>query len=361
MYRQPPLHTMTVPSYKPTKEIVLLALLVLVALQVLQGTSKGGSNSAFNTAWGYSMSPEQPCALAPSNETNASFSPVPQIHTLQPPSESSGKSRNLVVFTALGTVSAIGTVHHNLLSHFLDWDCIVFMHAEESAISSTEPRLVEIANHCSIVRLPGMMWSHFLLTLTPELTRGYQHVAVVLDDLFAPSQGENYVNVTSLLQSMQDHNLSSISPAIKGSVWTSTQPRRKRCLWKVHHTETFLQIFTVPLFQCWRSFMKYSNPQGFCLDLCLEQQLCPTIADNAMAVDSSQVAYHLGRQYMVNRYVPKSNLVGTNLSYGMRRDFPKGDYEIFEICTEHNCPSPSNESQIQNPEVMVCVPPPQKP
>jgi hypothetical protein len=341
---------MTVPSSKPPKEIVLLALIALV---VLQGTSKGDSNSDFNTAWGYGMSPAQPCALVPSNETNTSIVPEPQIQSLQIPSESSRKRRNLVVFTALGTVSAIGTVHHNLHSHFLDWDCIVFMHAEESYISSTEPRLVEIANHCSIVRLPGMMWSHFLLTLTPELTSGYQHVAVVLDDLFAPSQGENYVNVTDLLQSMQDHNISSISPAIKGSVWTSTQPRRKRCLWKVHHTETFLQIFTVPLFQCWRSFMTYSNPQGFCLDLCLEQQLCPAVAANAMAVDTRQVAYHLGRQYMVNRYVPASNLVGTNLSYGMRRDLPKGDYEIIDICTEHNCPT--NASQIEKSEVMVCV------
>lgn len=211
--------------------------------------------------------------------------------------------RNLVAFTALGLDSAIGTVHFNVLHHFPDWDCIVFIHS--AGLKTNETKMQEVSQHCTLVRLPGNMWTHFLLTLTPELTLGYDHIAVVLDDVFAPTEGNLPVSVPRLLRQMQEYNLSTISPAIKGSAWSATKPKGKKCLFRSHLVETFFQIFRRDLFQCLRSNMEYSNPQATCLDLCLERKLCPGIANNTMAVDSSMTAYHLGREceYLMNTLV----------------------------------------------------------
>ena len=262
------------------------------------------------------------------------------------------QSRNLVAFTALGSGAAIAMVHYNVFAHFLDWDCIIFVHANEIAVPSKEARMQEIARRCSIVRLPGVFWTHFLMTLTPELTRNYQHIAIVLDDVLAPTHGDSPVNVSKLLQTMQEHNLSSISPSIKGAFWKATQPQPRRCLWQTQHIETFFQIFSRELFQCWRSYMEYSNPQGFCLDLCLDQQLCPSLS--RLAVDSNMTAYHLGRQKNLTSFVPESALVGTNLSSGMHRRVPKKVVmEGWGMCGTYNCPKV--EKEVATPKIMECA------
>jgi hypothetical protein len=261
--------------------------------------------------------------------------------------------RNLVLFVALGTATAIPTVHYNLMGHFAphkNWDCILYVHKDEKIIPSSDARMKEISERCSVVRLPGLMWSHFLLTLTPELTRHFRHVAVILDDVFAPTDGTSSISVPHLLTLMKQYNLSTISPAIKGAYWSQTKPRQRPCLFQVHHLETFFQIMTRPLFDCWRSHMHYTNPQAFCLDLCLEKQLCPFYGK--FAVDANMTAYHLGRQYMLHKFVPEEVLKGANLSYGMRRDLPKGLEDEWRVCHEYKCPT--NESQIPTSIPLVC-------
>jgi hypothetical protein len=92
---------------------------------------------------------------------------------------------------------------------------------------------------------------------------------------------------------MQHYNLSSISPSIKGAVWYSTKPRFKKqhhCLWRTPTIETFVQIFDRVTFDCWRNQLEYSNPLAVCVDLCLTT-LCPS---TRLAVDSRQIAYHMG-------------------------------------------------------------------
>ena len=64
----------------------------------------------------------------------------------------------------------------------------------------------EIGRRCSIVRLPGAFSTHFLMTLTPDLTRNYKHMAIVLDDALAPTHGDSPVNASKLLQKMQEHS-----------------------------------------------------------------------------------------------------------------------------------------------------------
>lgn len=254
------------------------------------------------------------------------------------------EGKNLVAFVALGAKSSIATVHHNVHAHFLGWDCIVFVHTDESEISPNNPLVKEIRSKCSIVRLPGLYWIHFLMTLTPELAQHYEYIAIVLDDLFAPVRGDTAVNTSKLLQQMQQFNLSSISPSIKGAAWPSTKPREP-CLWHVHHIETFFQIFSRDLFVCWHSFMDFSNHQGWCLDVCLEQRLCPSISK--LAVDATMVAYHLGQQERVRDFVPESALGGVNLTDVAYRTRVRGD---MKFCKKMNC----SRFWISDPEPLQC-------
>ncbi|KAI2505638.1 hypothetical protein MHU86_8786 [Fragilaria crotonensis] len=265
----------------------------------------------------------------------------PPITELKP---AASEGKNLVAFVALGAKSSVATVHHNVHAHFLGWDCIVFVHTDESEISPNNPLVKEIGSKCSIVRLPGLYWIHFLMTLTPELAQHYEYIAIVLDDLFAPVHGDTAVSMPKLLQQMQQFNLSSISPSIKGAAWPSTKPQEP-CLWLVHHLETFFQIFTRDLFICWHSFMHFSNHQGWCLDVCLEQRLCPFIS--RLAVDGTMVAYHLGQQERVRDFVPESALVGVNLTDVAYRTRVRGD---IKFCRKMNC----SRFWISDPEQLQC-------
>jgi hypothetical protein len=287
-------------------------------------------------------------ALAPASDvplyegTSSSFN---QAHSELIPATVSQEGKNLVAFVALGSKSSVAIVHHNINAHFLGWDCIVFVHKDESEISPHDPMVKEIGSKCSIVRLPGLYWSHFLMTITPHLTQQYEYIAVVLDDLFAPVHGDSAVNMTKLLQQMKQYNLSSISPSIKGAVWPATLPQEP-CLWQVHLIETFFQIFSRDLFNCWRSAMHFSNRQGWCLDICLEEKLCPSIS--RLAVDATMIAYHVGNSGRVQDFVPESVLVGVNLSRTMNRRRTRGD---MKLCERLNC-----SLEIPNSEQLQCDP-----
>jgi hypothetical protein len=248
------------------------------------------------------------------------------------------KPRNLVAFTALGTPTAIATVHHNIMRHFAhddDWTCMLFMYVNESHIAADEPRILELSQHCSVVRVPGLKWAHFLLSLTPAVVQHFDHIALVLDDVFAPNEGPSPVIVPMLLERMKRHNLSSISPAIKGGFWPSSHPPHKpqdACLQRVNVLETFFQIFTRKHWNCYHSYLHHANPQAFCMDLCM-QNLCPGV----FAIDGSMVAYHLGRQYWVDRFVPNESLGSAKLAFGMRRDYPQGVVDHWDVCDKYNC------------------------
>lgn len=245
------------------------------------------------------------------------------------------KALNLVVFVALGSKSAIATVHYNLYSHFHGWDCIVYTHKDESEISRDDLLVKEIMSKCSVIRLPGLFWGDFQMTLAPELVQQYEHIAVLLDDVFAPTLGDTAVNVTKLLQHMRKHNMTSISPSVKGSTHPSTHPKLDQpCLLRVHHIETFFQIFTRELFICRHSYLSSSNRQGWCLELCLERQMCPLIS--RLAVDSSMISYHMGNVPDVASFVPESALVGVNLTGSTSRPTTVG---TWDMCHELNCTS----------------------
>lgn len=313
------------------------------------------------------------------NNNNNSHDAQNGSHHMEESSSSSKEEEqpplNLVVFAALGTPSAIATVHYNVYHHFGnqssssggggDWSCVVFLYVNETFIPNDEPRIREISQVCSLTRVPGWNWAHYLLTLSPAVVRHYQHIAIVLDDVFAPAavsdnnnnnrtttSNHQTVSVPRLLKQMKSHNLSTISPSVKGAYWPSLQvviPKRA-CLRRVRHIETFFQIFTNQQWNCLHRYLHHANPQGFCLDLCLSK-LCP----GNFAVDQTMVAYHLGRQYMVHRFVPKEHLEGVQLDYGMRREYPRGIKDEWGVCDQYGCPKDAKHHSNWN-EPIVCHP-----
>jgi hypothetical protein len=213
---------------------------------------------------------------------------------------SEASKRHLVTFLAIKDSSMVDNVFHSVQTHFPEknWDCVVFIHANETVISNSEQdsRLQQLSQRCTIVQRPGIAgWAHFLMALTPELMRQYENIAIIRGAVSTKPQhaSEKAVNVPSLLETMDRFNLSSISPAVRGAAHMNTLDGHKGCgVYKVDYVETYFQIMTRPLFDCWRSFLDYTNPHGACLDICLQQDLCPAVAGGRLAVDAGMMVHH---------------------------------------------------------------------
>lgn len=251
----------------------------------------------------------------------------------------SSNSDKLVVVAALGANSSSDLVEHNIRSHFMGWDCVVFYYVDKESKG-------DVSQHgslrsCKTVRLVGRKWTHFFIDGLPkELPSRYKYIGVLLDDVYLPVEGSTRIDVKELIGQMKTHKLSSISPSIKGAVWWSTKPRLKKkqhCLWKTPTIETFVQIFGRPAFDCWRNQLEYSNPLAVCIDLCLTK-LCPE-TDSKLAVDSRQVAYHLG--YKDVTIPPDALPAGTNLLryelMNMKRPRPGSGTLNLTLCEQHGC------------------------
>ena len=361
--QQPPAMSVSNQRHSPWREraITFVVVYVLFYAQHLMELSNGvwiSSLSSWTPDWPSDFlsirTDQEPCndtvgTLAlPHCNSSLSSTTIPTAQTVAGP-------RYLVAFTSLGTPSAIATVHYNVMHHFAnrsEWSCQVFLYVNETYIPDDEPRIAEIRSYCSIVRIPNTNWAHFLLTLSPAVVGSFDKIAVVLDDVFLPAVGPYPVRVPSLLEAMDRYNLSTISPHVKGAYWPSLRgpgsPQNQRCLRRVKHVETFFQIFSRPHWQCFHQYLHHANPQGFCLDLCMDR-LCPGL----YAVDPNMTSFHLGRQYMIYRFVPKAYLVGANLSYGMRRDFPQGVKDEWGVCDQYSCPKDAKKHSAWS-ETLVC-------
>ena len=140
----------------------------------------------------------------------------------------------------------------------------------------------------------GLRWSHYLSFLQPTLLKDkYDHVAILLDDIYLPKKD---INLLLLLQSIQKHKLSSISPSIHGAHQSSTQSKAaantaiSNCLADVELIEVFFQIFTINAWECFHKPLHYSSGGGAPYDVCYAKK-CKDLGVNA--VDYRQVGYHL--------------------------------------------------------------------
>lgn len=193
---------------------------------------------------------------------------------------------SLVAFVAVGQEVMIPTVIHNL-DHFAGWKCIVFVYASQAQLPSDLPSMLRLSDAgCQIERYPGLRWGEFLWKLDADVTRPYKHVAIVLDDVYMPFRGPRPVSIATLVEQLDRHNLSSISPAVEESYYPESSPRDSVCLWRVARAETFLTIFSQQGWKCLYDRLEVENKAGICYDVMFGRHCGP------VGVNYGQIAYH---------------------------------------------------------------------
>lgn len=264
-------------------------------------------------------------------------------------------ARNLAVFNAVGRPSVLPGVLFNINNHFRhdpDWACIVLMYVGEEVIPSSDETFREVDAACPVVRIPKMRWGNWLQIIHPNLVGHYDKIAILLDDIFIPMNGASRVDVRSLVQQMDEHDLSSISPSISGAQYLSTNSigplnqQLKGCTAEVDAIETFFQIFTAEAWECYYGMLDYRNSRGWCYGRCMLKK-----CGGRLAVDYRMVVYHLER----TDEIPEGALEGTgelfhseatrNPSHAdsnMTASAFDPNWHSLEICRKYDCPVRGN-------------------
>lgn len=196
--------------------------------------------------------------------------------------------RNLVAFIAIGRPETLPSVLHNV-EQFVNWKCIVFVWADEAKLSSNHSDMVKLSQRCSIERWPGLQWGQFLAKLDVQRVQAYEHIAVVLDDIYLPKVGPRPINVPALLEDLHRYNLSSVSPAFHGGSMNSMRPESKMCLVQGETLEIYLGIYSAPSWKCLQGLLVDHNPGGWCYDIVFARSC------GIVAINKSQEGYHLER------------------------------------------------------------------
>lgn len=225
-------------------------------------------------------------------------------------------SNNLVVFNALGARENLALVEHNRRKIFKpdEWDCVAFMFANGEEIPDDDVHLKHLKDDelaCTVVRKPGQHWGDFLQYITPVFVSNYDYVALVLDDVFMPHDGQYAVNTTKLIERMQDHNVASIQPGMVGPTHDfmsiARTKRISQCLVSSTFIETYAQIFTRDAWECYYKMLDYTGGRGWCYDICFKKQ-CPGFT---LAQDLSMRGWHMDKGITE---LPKDELYGANVT-----------------------------------------------
>lgn len=225
------------------------------------------------------------------------------------------KSKNLVVFNALGKINNLILVEHARRNIFKpdEWDCLAFMFAKEDRIPKNNTHLMTLQNElqCVIPRTPGIFWGDFLQFMVPVFTNHFDYIALVLDDIFMPIQGPYAVNATKLIERMETYHIDAIQPGIVGDTHNYIQHSKKskmtNCIAEVPAIETYTQIFTRKAWECFYSMLDYDGSRGWCYDVCFK----PTCPDLKLAIDFSMKGWHMDRRTTI---LPSKFIRGTNVT-----------------------------------------------
>lgn len=188
---------------------------------------------------------------------------------------SHASARNLVVFNSIGRVATMHHVLHTLSAHFSDpteWQCVAMVWGRHMALKMA---LRATSLHpdgplaCVLHVSTGARWGDFLHLLTSAVVTRFEHVAVLLDDLFAPASGPFAIHVPRLLEAMQTHQLGGISPAIFGAhakpmLHLTGNKRARACVRYVRGIEVFFSIYTHAAWSCMAETLFDANNVGGC-------------------------------------------------------------------------------------------------
>jgi hypothetical protein len=185
------------------------------------------------------------------------------------------RTKKLVVFNALGKVHNLALVEHARQNVFQpdEWECVAFIFAKEDRTPDENKHLRRLQDdlQCMIPRTPGIHWGDFLQFMIPVFTSQFAYIALVLDDIFMPIQGQNTINATTLIERMEKHHIDVIQPAIVGDsrhfIRKSKQFNTERCIVEVPFIEIYAQIFTKDAWNCFYSMLNYDGSRGWCYAL----------------------------------------------------------------------------------------------
>ena len=215
------------------------------------------------------------------------------------------------------------------------------MFAKEDRIPDDNPHLLNLKEElgCTIPRMPGTYWGDFLHYITPTFVQNYEYLALVLDDIFFPVQGEDAVNATKLIQNMQVHDIDVIQPGIvadtHGYIQRSIDENLDQCVVEVNFIETYVQIFNSAAWECYYKMLHYTGNRGWCYDVCFKHE-CPHLR---LGYDFSMKAWHMDKKI---KQLPQDRLNGTDLDdYVHEAPILSEGYRDLEkraICDRYKCP-----------------------
>ena len=183
--------------------------------------------------------------------------------------------RNLVVFNSVGRESTRHNVAHSLATHFSDpteWQCVAMVWGGHAALKMAlrAASLRQAAPLACVLHVStGARWGDFLHLLTSALVAPFEHVAILLDDVFAPGSGPFAISIPRLLETMHIHQLGGISPAIFGAhakpmLRLTGDKRTRACVRHVDGIEIFFSIYTREAWSCMAEALFDARNAGGC-------------------------------------------------------------------------------------------------
>ena len=217
------------------------------------------------------------------------------------PSSHRRRRKDLLVINALGdSLVRLYNVERNIVRHFTtgrygEWDCLAMVYGELS--NSDLSCLMQL---CEIERAHDQ-WGEFLATLTPITTKHYEHVVVLLDDIFIPDA----YDVDKDLSAMDLNGVDVFQPAVTGATNPGSRGQAKKCLYTAassatfpNYLEFFFTFFTSNAWSCFyhsviekRVHNKNNdgNPGGCGFDVCFPV-LCPHLK---FGMEGRSDVYHI--------------------------------------------------------------------
>lgn len=278
------------------------------------------------------------------------LSETKKVETTRDPS-SKAKSKNLIVFNAIGKRSNVPLVEHARRRVFTSdkWDCIAFMVSKEDRIPDDDVHLRALIDelNCSVPRTPGLHWGDFLQFVTPTLVSSYDYVGIALDDVFVPHEGDSAFNADVFLERMKKYKIDVMQPAIVNDshkvIETATKLGVDQCIAEAPVIETYLEIFTREAWECFYNNLHYTGSRGWCYELCFKKKCSNFIT----AQDFTMIAYHMDRFQFVLPHYDTRIVVPADLKWnpeGKAKEHGYDKLEKFEIC--RRCDVLSNSKLI---------------
>jgi len=247
-------------------------------------------------------------------------------------------AKNLVVFNAIGKRNNIPLIEHARKRVFTPdkWDCIAHMVSKEDTVPDDDPHLRALIDEldCSVPRTPALYWGDLLQFITPTLVSKYEYIALVLDDMFIPHEGERAFDANLFVERMKKYNIGVMQPAVDNDTWNTIAVSKNfgvnGCIAEVPFIETYLEVFSRDAWKCFYSNLHYIGSRGWCYDLCFKK----TCSEFVTAQDFTMITYHMDQLKVTLPYNDKTVVIPEDLAWSKGDKLQQGylNLDMYGIC-----------------------------